>query len=204
MKTNRNNGQRSAFTLIEMVGVLAVIAILAALLVPKIFAAINDSRFSNTVASINSCKTATMDYFGKKGTFGANSTAFDTELVKENCLERPLAVRLAETSASAEVVALTACANLAAVTALAGAGGNYVLDGLTPLKGGQVVQIKLSGVVVEDARELSRRIDGETSAVPSLTTAEGAITTDTLGRVTYETAAAAGALVDVFIYVAHK
>ena len=204
MKTNKLNTTHG-FTLIEMVGVLAVIAILAALLVPKIFAAINDSRFSNTVASINSCKTATMDYFGKKSNFPTTvpPNTFDMDLVKENCLERPLACKLAETSAAAEVVTLTPCAALADVITLAGAGGNYALDGATPLKGGQVVQIKLVGVTIEDARELSRRIDGEAGAVVPLTNAEGAVTADTLGRVTYA-AAAAGTVTTVFIYIAHK
>jgi prepilin-type N-terminal cleavage/methylation domain-containing protein len=42
MKTNtkRNPKLNSAFTLIEMIGVLAVIAILAAVLIPKVFEAI--------------------------------------------------------------------------------------------------------------------------------------------------------------------
>jgi prepilin-type N-terminal cleavage/methylation domain-containing protein len=43
-KTNNNKG----FTLIEMIGVLAVIAILAALLIPKVFQAITEARI-NTV-----------------------------------------------------------------------------------------------------------------------------------------------------------
>jgi prepilin-type N-terminal cleavage/methylation domain-containing protein len=65
MKTRKQINNRSGFTLIEMVGVLAVIAILAALLVPKIFAAINDSRYSSAVSSINSVKAASMSYFAK-------------------------------------------------------------------------------------------------------------------------------------------
>jgi hypothetical protein len=154
--------------------------------------------FSNSVASVNSCKTASMDYFGKKGTFPTMAT-FDTELVKENCLERPLACKVAETSSAAEVVALTACANLAAVTALAGGGGNYVLDGVTPLTGDKVVQIKLVGVTSSDAKELSRRIDGESV----LLTPADATALDDKGRVTHAPIAA-GASGTVFIYVAHK
>ena len=41
---------RKGFTLIEMIGVLALIAILASLLLPKIYEAINGSRISNTTA----------------------------------------------------------------------------------------------------------------------------------------------------------
>ena len=188
MKMSIRSRKISGFTLIEMVGVLAVIAILAALLVPKIFAAINDSRYSNAVASINSVKTATMDYFGKNGSF-ARTLTFDTVLVSSNHLERPLACKLAETSASAQVVALAAAA---AVGNLDGKGGNYTLDNLSTLTGDSVVQIKLEGVALNDARELSNRIDG-----PTLSTAAGA---DTLGRVVYENLPAT----TVFIYIAHK
>jgi prepilin-type N-terminal cleavage/methylation domain-containing protein len=196
MKTN-NFRSPQGFTLIEMVGVLAVIAILAALLVPKIFAAINDSRFSNSVASINSVKTATMDYFGKKGNFGAAgvAAAFDTELVKENCLERPLACKVAETSSTAEVVSVGALA----IGALTGGGANYALDGATVITGDKVVQIKLVGVSGTDAQELSKRIDGETV----LLTPADATAADTMGRVTHA-AIAAGATGTVYIYLAHK
>jgi hypothetical protein len=38
------------FSLIEMIGVLALIAIMASLLLPKIYEAINGSRISNTTA----------------------------------------------------------------------------------------------------------------------------------------------------------
>ena len=57
----------TGFTLIEMIGVLAVIAILAALLIPKIFEAINSARINNCVVSYNTIKTATMDHYGKYG-----------------------------------------------------------------------------------------------------------------------------------------
>src|SRR3989442_1205450 len=62
-----------AFTLIEMIGVLAVIAILAALLIPKIFEAINNARISNALVSYNTVKTACMDHYAKYG--GINNTA---------------------------------------------------------------------------------------------------------------------------------
>ena len=200
MKPNIRSSKFDGFTLIEMVGVLAVIAILAALLVPKIFAAINDSRFSNSVASINSTKTATMDYFGKKGNFPTTG-AFDTLLVTENCLERPLACKVAASSV-AEVVDMVAADNPT------GLGGAYTLSGVATDKivGDKVVQVKLSNVVIEDARELSRRIDGEPTAVAatSLTTLDATpVAADTKGRVTYA-AAAAGATTTVYIYIAHK
>ena len=69
MKVISNQSRKSsqAFTLIEMIGVLAVIAILASMLVPKIFEAINSARINNTVQSYNAIKTAVMDHYGKYG-----------------------------------------------------------------------------------------------------------------------------------------
>ena len=57
-KQSRKSNQ--AFTLIEMIGVLAVIAILASMLIPKIFEAINSARINNTVQSYNAVKTAVL------------------------------------------------------------------------------------------------------------------------------------------------
>src|SRR5262249_51222686 len=73
MKTNRvTQRQVHAFTLIEMIGVLAVIAILASLLIPKIFEAINNARINNALISYNTVKTACMDHYAKYG--GINVT----------------------------------------------------------------------------------------------------------------------------------
>ncbi len=54
--TRKSN--RQAFTLIEMIGVLAVIAILAAVLIPKVFSAINNARVNNAAMSVQTVKTA--------------------------------------------------------------------------------------------------------------------------------------------------
>ncbi len=65
--SNQSRKSKQGFTLIEMIGVLAVIAILASMLIPKIFEAINSARINNTVQSYNSIKTAVMDHYGKYG-----------------------------------------------------------------------------------------------------------------------------------------
>ena len=69
--------RRKAFTLIEMIGVLAVIAILAALLIPKVFSAINDARVNGLCVTCETLKTAVADHYGKYGrldaTFGTNA-----------------------------------------------------------------------------------------------------------------------------------
>src|SRR5437879_12636549 len=96
-----------AFTLIEMIGVLAVIAILAALLIPKIFEAINNARISNALVSYNTVKTACMDHYAKYG--GINSTTngaglavpinnYDNLLLTESFLDKPFMVTLCTNS----------------------------------------------------------------------------------------------------------
>src|SRR5207247_9928421 len=65
--SQQSRKSKQGFTLIEMIGVLAVIAILASMLIPKIFEAINSARINNTVQSYNSIKTAVMDHYGKYG-----------------------------------------------------------------------------------------------------------------------------------------
>jgi len=184
-----SNTKREArgFTLIEMVGVLAVIAILAALLVPKIFAAINDSRFSNTVATLNSCKTATMSYFGKAGQF-PSTNAFDQLLVASDYLERPFATKLG-TSGFMQVVVGP------------GAGGQgYVLDGATTnaTAANMVVECVISNVPAADAVELSTRVDGLSLSTNSLTAGEN------LGRVSYAPPAGSPLVTTVYVYMAAK
>src|SRR3989442_7327711 len=65
--SKQSRKSKQGFTLIEMIGVLAVIAILASMLIPKIFEAINSARINNTVQSYNAIKTAVMDHYGKYG-----------------------------------------------------------------------------------------------------------------------------------------
>src|SRR6266704_1896316 len=68
MKISLNQkSARKGFTLIEMIGVLAVIAILASLLIPKIFNAINNARVNNAIVSYNTVKTAVADHYAKYG-----------------------------------------------------------------------------------------------------------------------------------------
>ena len=196
MKTTQLHNHRAGFTLIEMVGVLAVIAILAALLVPKIFAAINESRLNNTIGSINTCKTAAIQYFTKNGAFPSSNTEnFDATLLSEGFLDKEFEVKLS-TKADCEVKVATATG--------AGEGGSdgngrYNLDGLSDPEvpaNASVVQVKIDNVKPEDARELSLRIDGADMSAADTTTA------DKKGRVAYGTPSAGSTT--VYVYLAHK
>jgi len=59
--------RQSGFTLVEMIGVLAVIAILGSVAAPKIFAAIEDAKVSAYVQQINTLTTAVAKYHTDTG-----------------------------------------------------------------------------------------------------------------------------------------
>jgi prepilin-type N-terminal cleavage/methylation domain-containing protein len=192
MKTTQHHNKRAGFTLIEMVGVLAVIAILAALLVPKIFAAINESRLNNAIGSFNTVKTAAISHFAKTGSFPVGAD-YDATLLSAGLLEKPFECKLAATSADAEVITSVDTDNPTDGKGDFDLDGNGTFDEVPA--GSSVVQIKLVGVKPDDAWELSKRIDGDGMS------AANATSNDLKGRVVY---AASGPTYTVYVYLAHK
>jgi len=193
------------FTLIEMIGVLAVIAILAALLVPKIFEAINNARVNNAAVSYNTAKTALADHYAKYGTMlssngtpitvgAGESLNFDKVLVTEGFMDKPFIVKIGDgVTNHVEVMAAATAA-----TAVTAANTAYDLDGsgTTPndCAGSVVVQAVIYGVAAGDAKDLNDRIDGE---------ALGATTApDLKGRVKY--AADGSGTMTVYMYMSHR
>ena len=205
MQKDTAGSRRSAFTLVEMVGVLAVIAVLSSFLVPKIFSAINESRLNNAVASINSCKSAATVYFGKYGRFGtlagkietnALVINWDTEvLMPEALLDKPFGPRLAET-AYIQIIDGVSKDTDAAFNNCA-----YNLDLKTTINkndayGYKVIEAIFKNITKEDAWELSYRIDGDVGTLEDKAGNE-----DLVGRVKYKIE---GSIGDVRIYLAHK
>src|SRR6266705_3284177 len=128
-----------AFTLIEMIGVLAVIAILASMLIPKILEAINSARINNTVQSYNAIKTAVMDHYGKYGAInfvgvpapghaaaGAELTAYDRNtLLVEGLIDKAFVARV---GTNWVIQATPVAAATTAATVPTGANEAYDLD----------------------------------------------------------------------------
>ena len=199
----------SGFTLIEMIGVLAVIAILAALLIPKVFNAIADAKINNAVVSAETVKTALADHYGKYGKFDTLSgtvalTAptfnYDTNLLMEGLLDKPFQTKL---GTSWSIIMATCDSKIETPTAPAaplGAGAAdcaYSLDGngTNEVTGQYVMEAVIQGVAEADAQAISQRIDG-----PAMSTALG--TDDLSGRVKYK--AAGGGATTVYIYLTHR
>jgi prepilin-type N-terminal cleavage/methylation domain-containing protein len=196
MKLNLKPRPAQAFTLIEMVGVIAVISLLAAILVPKVFAAIDEARYDQAITGLNTVKAATIGYFGKYGRFGergggvltTSATNWDQVLVAEHFLDAPFTARVGD-QASIQVFTVP-------TGGTPGVQGCFNLTGrlndVFPA-GSRVVAAVLANVAVTEAFELSRRIDG-----PNLS-ATNTAAADTLGRVTYP--AGAGT---VMVYLSHQ
>jgi prepilin-type N-terminal cleavage/methylation domain-containing protein len=215
LKQNRTR-TRAAFTLIEMIGVLAVIAILAALLIPKVFAAINSAKISNTSTSINTVKTAAIDHYAKFGSLNVDGTTtpptaltlpvlqYDQVLLSEGFLDKLFQVKIGDGIISN---ANTRVQLVAATTGAAdGLGSRYDLDGNTgngvasdgnDTTGSYVLEAVITAVAVEDARDLNRIMDGTDGSLGELGTGE-----DIAGRVTY--AVPTGGFADVFVYLTHR
>ena len=196
-RSRRNQG----FTLIEMIGVIAVIAILAAMLVPKIFEAINNARVNNAAMS---CQTVNI--------------VFDGILLGEGFLDKPFATKIGDGLAGTTVRVDLAEAAATAPAASTGAGGagdaSYTLDGGTTAAtfnkatGSAVVHAIITGVSLNDARDLNTRIDGTEAALGEGNTPAGgdtsdATATDLAGRVKYKFTAGS-ATTTMYVYLTHR
>lgn len=68
MNSVKQHGNTGGFTLIEMIGVLAIIAILAAAIAPRVFEVIADSRGTRMATDVRAIETAVTRYYGDVGT----------------------------------------------------------------------------------------------------------------------------------------
>ncbi len=214
--TKKNNpAKRAGFTLIEMIGVLAIIAALAGLLLPRIFESINEARINSAALGYNTAKSAAMGYFGKFGRFGdatgkaytpsgysgggsTNSIPTDGDwgqvLLQAGFMEKPFTTRLGDS------VIQIAAVTPGTTTAPADGNTAYNLDGQDPVNdaatGMFVVQVKIQNVSLDDAKSLNLKIDGDKLAAANDTS------DDNKGKVRY--AYDSSGNTTVYMYVAHK
>jgi len=198
---------RSGFTLIEMIGVLAVIAILASMLIPRVFEAINSARVNSTAVACETIKTAAADHFGKYGQFDllngttifqpgtANIANYDVNiLMPENLLDKPFFAQIAGADTNGNSIIQLVRASSGNYGGPGGTG--YSLDGtgtIATTNATFVLEAIIRHVSQADAKDLNDRIDGTALGTP-------AGTPDNRGRVEY-----AGTFpTDVYVYLTHR
>lgn len=207
-----------------MIGVLAIIAILAVVIVPKVFSTIANSRVTAAAQSINSMKTAVTEFAGKFGTIPLtnNNSRIDDLLFTAGITEGRFTVKIG-TQPVNPPIAGAAWARNAATGAWAAAGGvnqagqsriicltsnanvpsvangaNYRLSNAIDLPAGsRVISAVLVNITATEAQELSLRIDGDAFSEKDATLADNA------GKVVYAAPNAQG-LTRAFVYITHQ
>lgn len=199
-----------AFTLIETIGVLSVVAILVSLLTPTIMDTVDRARVTEVIASYNQVRAGAVAYAAKYGYLGgpdgqpvdvttATNVAANWDaavLLPLEYIERPFRARVSTTAAVElrQSVAVTTQPN--------GTNPAYNLEGAagnpnTTSNVKHVLDVKLEGMVLEDARYLNRALDGEAGPLGETTAG-----TDLRGRVKYQFSPGSS-YGEVRIYITH-
>ena len=165
---NLGGRQMSGFTLIEMIGVLAVIAILAALLIPKVTTAISDARTTSAVGTYQTLQAAAAGHYSKYTAFNittnntiitatTNAPALNYDvayLLPEGFLEQPCQLKIG-TGSTVQLIA-----------GGGNSGAGYLLDGVTQgtANNAYTLELVVTNVTAQDAYDVAVRLDGSLAA----------------------------------------
>jgi prepilin-type N-terminal cleavage/methylation domain-containing protein len=168
-----------AFTLIEVIGALTVIAILASLLLPIIFGAIRSAAVNQTAASINSVRTACAAHSALSAGLATDASIspptlialdgsdprasqFDKVLVLESILDGLFSPKIGDSLLGPTNTRVQIVAGLSSSTAVTQDNAAYNLDGtgVNEASGAAVIEAVITGVSLEDAKALNDLLDG--------------------------------------------
>ncbi len=209
--------RRDAFTLIEIIGVVALIAVLAAVLAPRVTSVMGRGKVNATAQALAGLKTATLDYLSVMTSLpyrfgvGENNAdqkdgRFDADLVAGGFTEKLFCCSLGEQRFDDSVltdrihvrsVPVSSASKTVSVPDVGEGGTFYDLDrnpsNLEMVPGQMVVTAFIPRVRLSEAIALNRLIDGEVNP------AKGG---DAVGRCLYSEPDA-GNLVTLYVYIAH-
>ena len=201
-----------AVSVIELIGVLAILAILTALLLPRIsrtvdkpdvVQTVNDAHLTEALVAVQTIQAAATMHLVQFGslaslngtplTFSGTYDTFSQVLLSEGLIERPFATRLGSNA----FLRLVNVLGLSPATAVDGLNGAFDLDGdgkNDVIGASFLLEAVIPGVTVAEARALNDRLDGPQ---PN----PGA--NDLTGRVIYRNAELDGHT-EVHIYITRK
>ncbi len=193
--------RRQGFTLLETIGVLAVIAVLAALLLPRIFEAMDRARINQVVVGCHTIKTAVLQHYANYGEIASVKGVsvplsalghFDHVLLAEGLIDKPFAVLVGDRTSTNTTIRVLAATDGATAYDLDGDGHDDTTHGQ------YLVEAVIAGVNRSDAIAINEALDG---AAEFLGANPGG--NDNRGRVIYKMPHPKTSA-DVRIYLTHR